>query len=188
MTFLIPMLVPLLVLGGLSTVLIQQYVTHEINSNNINVLKQTKENIELILNEQDSLNLHIVASAVQFVQLQNMLNKTYPTLTDFEQLAMLKNFIDSPAIGKPYIDSIYIYVKNEMNRFISSTTGGMIELPRFYDRAWYESYTRQSQEVTDWTEERKSKKLGVGNAILDNRVISMYKRISVSEKNTALSY
>ncbi|UQZ85146.1 putative sensor-like histidine kinase [Paenibacillus konkukensis] len=185
-TFLIPMLIPILVLGALSTFLIQQYIKKEINNNNMNLLKQTKQNIELIFNELDTLNLHIVASAIQFTNLQNMLKKPYPEPADYEQLASLKNFIDSPSIGKPYIDSIYIYIDNENNRFISSTSGGLIDLGDFYDQGWYERYIRHSPSELMWAENRSIVKPTTGRASAVTNVITMFRRITLSDNSSGV--
>lgn len=185
-TFLIPMLIPILILGTLSSVLIQQFVKKEINNNNSNLLKQTKENIELVFNEQESLNLHIVASAVEFINLKSMLEKPYPEPDDYKQLASLKNFIDSPAIGRPYIDSIYVYVNNSKNRFISSMTGGFIDLTDHYDHSWYQSFQQHSKEEPMWTESRMTKKLNARNAPVDTELITLYRRISISEEDDGI--
>lgn len=185
-TFLIPMLIPILILGTLSSVLIQQFVKKQINDNNGNLLKQTKENIELLFNEQESLNLHIVSSAVEFINLKSMLEKPYPEPDDYKQLASLKNFIDSPAIGRPYIDSIYIYLNNSKNRFISSMTGGFIDLDEHYDRNWYQSFRMHPKQEEMWTESRKTKKLNAKNTLVDTEVITLYRRISVSDDSDGI--
>jgi two-component system sensor histidine kinase YesM len=186
LTFLIPMLIPTLILGTLSSVLIQQFVKKEINNTNINLLKQTKENIELLFNEQESLNLQIIASALEFINLKSMLEKSFPDPEDFKQLASLKNFIDSPAIGRPYIDSIYIYVNNSKNRFISSTTGGLVDLAEYYDQSWYQSYKSHPLEEEMWTESRMIKKLNVKNVPVDTELITLQRRTSISDEKDGL--
>ncbi|ANY67093.1 hypothetical protein BBD42_11945 [Paenibacillus sp. BIHB 4019] len=186
LTFLIPMLVPLLVLGTLSTFLISQYITKEINNNNMNLLKQTKGNIELIFNELDTLNLHIVASALQFTNLKNMMTKEFPEPVDYDQLASLKNFIDSPSIGKPYIDSIYIYLNNDRKRFISSTTGGLVELNDFYDSDWYSSYQSHPLDELMWAESRPVIRPTTGQSTVQTNVITMFRRISVAADNDGI--
>lgn len=184
-TFLIPMLIPIVILGTLSSVLIQQFVKNEINNTNVNLLRQSKENIELLFNEQESLNLHIIASAIEFINLKSMLEKEFPEPEDYKRLASLKNFIDSPAIGRPYIDSIYIYVKNSRTRFISSTTGGLIDLSDHYDKGWYQSYLAHPKEEM-WTESRIAKKYNSHNTLVDNSLITLYRRISVSDESDGL--
>ncbi|MFH5187393.1 cache domain-containing protein [Paenibacillus sp. TAB 01] len=179
MTFLIPMLVPLLILGTLSSLLIQQNVKEQINQNNLNFLKQTKDNVELIFTELDSLHLQIVASAIQFVHLKNMLQKPLPDVNDFVELATLKNFIDSPAIARPYINSIYIYIDNDRERFITSSTGGLVSLDDYPDTSWYDSFRKHSSQEDIWSEKRTVPKTGSGDKQPID-VISMYRTLSVS--------
>lgn len=180
-TFLLPMLIPLVVLGAMSAFLIQQYVVHEIDSNNTNMLKQTKENIELLFNEQNSLNLHIIASATQFMNLKGMLNKPLPSAEDYEQLAALKNFIDSPSIASPYIDSIYIYLNNDNRRFISSASGGFMELDDYPDRTWYDSYLHHEGDEAIWTERRAVPRYNVSKELEYSDVITMYRNFKVMD-------
>ena len=69
------MLIPLIVLGALSIFLIQQYVLQDIIDRNTDLLTQTKENIELIFYELDSLNSYIISSTNQFDNLQQLMDK-----------------------------------------------------------------------------------------------------------------
>ncbi|WP_284240826.1 sensor histidine kinase [Paenibacillus glycanilyticus] len=179
--FLLPMLIPLVVLGALSAFLIQQYAVNEINNRNTNMLKQTKENIELLFNEQQSLNLHIIASATQFMNLKSMLNKPRPTAADEEQLAALKNFIDSPSIAQPYIDSIYIYLRNDNKRFISSVSGGFLSLEEDPDRTWYASYEKHAGDKDIWTESRIIPRYNLNKQLVNNSVITMYRNFKVRD-------
>jgi two-component system, sensor histidine kinase YesM len=112
LSILAPMMVPILILGISSYYIIQHYIVADLKKKNTAILDQSKENIELLFQEQDSLNLTIVASAFQFTELQKILNTEYPDRVQLRELANLKNFIDSPAIGKPFIDSIYVYMDN----------------------------------------------------------------------------
>ena len=177
-TFLIPMLIPLLILGTLSIFIIQQYVKEKINSENKNLLLQTKDNIELIFNELDSLNLYIVASATEFTHLKTMLNKEILNSKDKKELASLKNFIESPNIDRPYIDSIYIYLSNKQKRFLTSTTGGLVNINDFYDRQWYETFNKHQGNEMVWTESRTIKKYYVGFPIDTVHLMTMYRKIS----------
>ncbi len=180
-TFLIPMLIPILVLGTLSTFMIQQYIKEDIDHNNMNLLKQTKENLELIFNELDSLNLHIVASATEFVNLRNMLQKPWLESDDYKKLASLKNFIESPNIARPYIDSIYIYLSNDRNQFITSTVGGLVGLGDFHDTSWFQSFNDHREQESVWVEARTIRKYNVEKIPTYADLITMYRKITVTD-------
>jgi two-component system sensor histidine kinase YesM len=176
-TFLIPMLVPILILGTMSTVIIKRYVTEEINHNTTNMLKQTKENIELIFNELDSLNIHFMANAIEFANLKSLMLKPSLELDDYKVLATIKNLIDAPAMAMPYIDSVYVYLNNDKNRLLSTTSGGLIDLNEFYDKAWFDSYIRhQHSDDLVWTENRTIKKYNFENSAVE--LISLYRKLS----------
>jgi two-component system, sensor histidine kinase YesM len=151
---LIPMLIPLIILGSLAIFLIHLHIKEKINQENINMLSQIRSNVEIIFNELDSINLTIVASAVEFVDLQNMLQKEWFDPEDHKKLASLKNIIDSPSIAHPYIDSIYIYIENSRKRFLTSSTGGVVDLTSYEDTSWYQSYNRDKGNKEIWTEKR----------------------------------
>lgn len=172
------MLIPLIVMGALSIVIIQQYVKESINDESTNLLKQTREHLELILNELDSLNLYIIASASEFENLQKVMNKSILNTEDHKELAALKNFIDSPNIARPYIDSIYIYVANQNGKFISSTAGGLTELEEFDDTYWFNSFQRHaaSDELT-WAEARTISKQIFNEPSDKVDLITMFRKI-----------
>lgn len=177
-TFLIPMLIPLFVMGTLSIFLIQQYIKEQINDDTMNLLQQTNENIELMFNELDSLNLYIVASATEFTNLKNMLKKRWLEPADYKELASLKNFIDSPNIARPYIDSIYIYLENDKGRFLSSTTGGLVEINNYHDQSWFEGFKNHEGDELIWTEARTVFSPYYDGAPLTSKnVITMYRKI-----------
>ncbi|NOU85391.1 sensor histidine kinase [Paenibacillus sp. LMG 31460] len=176
-TFLIPMLVPILILGTMSTVIIKRYVTEEINHNTTNMLKQTKENIELIFKQLDSLNIHFMGNSIEFANLKSLMLKPSLELDDYKVLATIKNLIDAPAMAMPYIDSVYVYLNNDKNRLLSTTSGGLIDLNEFYDKAWFDSYKRhQHGDDLVWTENRTIKKYNFENSAVE--LISLYRKLS----------
>lgn len=183
-TLLIPMFIPLIVLGTLSNIIIQRYVKEEINQQNANLLKQSKENIEVIFNEVDSIKLYFMSNAVEFVRLERLLEKPSLELDDYRQLASVKSFIDAPAIAKPYIDSIYVYPKNSQNRFITTVTGGVEEIGQFYDNEWYDSFSAAPSEKQVWTEARTVRKYGFDQFPTD--LITVYKRIALTDRESGV--
>lgn len=151
---LIPMLIPIIILGSLAIFLIHLHLKEKINQENLNLLNHIQTNVNLIFDHMETINLSIVASAGEFIDLQNMLQKEWLNSEDQRKLATLKNIIDSPNIAYQYIDSIYIYIENDQGHFISSTTGGMIDVANFEDTSWFQSYQNNKSEESTWTEKR----------------------------------
>jgi len=185
-SFMLPVLIPLIMLGGLSIAIIQRYVGIEAQTANQNVLERMQGNVELLFEELDTLHMHAVSSALEFDRLRNMLNEPLPSAEDYRELASFKNFIDSPAIARPYIESIYVYVENDRGRFISSTTGGTMAFDDTYDAQWYGSYAahRDTGKDKQWSEPRSFDKYGLATFRTD--VISLYQMLDIEGKNDAV--
>lgn len=172
--FLIPLLIPLFILGIQSIIITQHYVKEEINKNNNNLLKQTEENIELILNELDSLSLNFDTNPQIVYNLKRILKSSYLSIEDIQLLSTIRSFIDTPANARPYIQSIYVYFINGGNMFLT-TSDGLVRLDGFYDSAWYESFMKQNKETNIWTESRIFKRYDFDPEA--TRVITMYKKL-----------
>ncbi|MNW26006.1 putative sensor-like histidine kinase [compost metagenome] len=183
LNFIAPLMIPLVVLGLLSVVIIYRYVAQSEASNNISIHQQMHSNMEVLFGELETLYMHTVASALQFNTLQTILNKPTPSLQDLKEFAFIKNFIDSPAVARPYIESIYIYLANDQDRFITSTTGGPMSFEDFYDTGWFDSYLarRDQEQVMVWAEQRSFTKYNLTS--FEPSVVSLYQMIDVKGKN-----
>lgn len=172
--FLIPLLIPLLILGTQSIIITQHYVKEEINKNNINLLKQTEGNIELILNELDSLSLNFDTNPQIVYNLKRILRSPSLSMEDMSLLSTIRSFIDTPANSRPYIQSIYVYFTNSGSMFLT-TSDGLVKLDGFYDTSWYKSFTNQKKSTNIWTESRAFKHYDFDPE--DTRVITIYKKL-----------
>lgn len=155
--FLLPLLVPLSGLGFFSQFITKQYIEEELTKNNLNLLNQAKENLELIFVELDALNLNFRTNVEITAQLQKVLNRLVPVIS-YEEGKILKtmnNFIAASANSRPYIHSIYIYLKNPLHRFLTDTNG-LVNLENYHDTGWYQSYQKYGSSRDFWTERRPS--------------------------------
>ncbi len=178
LVFLIPLVVPLLILGLMSIFMTKGVVENEINNNNMNLLKLTEENLELIFNEMDSLNLNFGTNPEITVKLKNLLNKSQAlTFEEYNLLATIKSFIDAPANARPFIQSIYVYFKNPQNRFVT-TTDGLVDIDHFYDASWLKSYTRQNGRSLIWTEARTIRRYSFETR--NTKVLTIYRLLNPS--------
>ncbi|EKN67639.1 signal transduction histidine kinase, lyts [Neobacillus bataviensis LMG 21833] len=180
---LIPMLIPILILGSLAIPLIHFYLKEKINQENLNLLNQIQMNFEMIFDELNSINFTIAASAVEFIDLQNMLEKNWLDREDYIKLASLKNVIDSPALAHPYIDSIYIYIENDKRRFLTSTSGGAVDLSTFEDTSWYEGLFKEKTNETIWTKKRTIIRKPLNFPSQTIEVISLYRCFTLANGN-----
>jgi two-component system, sensor histidine kinase YesM len=173
---LIPLLFPLLILGTVSTIVTREFVKEEINKNNLNLLRLTKDNLELIFNEMDALNLNFSTNPEITTKLKKILCNSVSTVTldEFNTLKMIQDFLNAPANARSYIDSIYVYFNNPYRRVIT-TTEGLTNLNSFYDTSWYQSYTRLNIHHQIWTEPRQIRRYAFENSAKD--VLTIYRRL-----------
>lgn len=154
-----PVLVPLIILGGLSIFITRRHIVTHINMTNANLLRQTKETVEIILNELDSLNLNFSTNSEIIVRLKRILsNPDYSLqLEDVRSLRSIQHFIGSPANARPYIHSIYVTFENPQARALTSTDG-LVMLEDFYDSSWYYEWLNKEKSELIWTELRELKR------------------------------
>lgn len=172
--FLIPLLIPFMIFGSLSIILTQSYVKNNINKNNISLLKQTKENVELVLNELDQLNLVFDVNSEISTSMDSILDNTEFTYESNIISNVINNFLSADQNARPYIQSIYIYYDNFGDSFYS-TTNGKTNLAGYYDSSWYQSYLNQDSHKMLWTEEREFKEYAFENKT--TKIISIYRRM-----------
>ena len=157
--FLVPLMIPLLILGTFSIVITRRYIRKEINKSNTSTLLQTKNNIELIFDELDSLNLHLGTNPEIVLSLKQLFDSTDPRVSyeEYRSLTTISNFIDAPANARPYIHSIYVYLDNDQQRILT-TIDGLTTVDSFFDKTWFQSYLNHKFEDRQfWSDARKIK-------------------------------
>lgn len=156
--FLILLLIPMLLLGTFSILVTQRFIKDNIEKSNINLLMQSKENIELILNEVDSLSLNFDKDPVIVKRLKELLSSDSITYEGLDSLDYIKNYVDVPANSKSYIHSIYVYYESGSSKFISSSQV-LSDLRTYTDKAWYDSYQKKKELPSEdlWFEAREVK-------------------------------
>jgi two-component system sensor histidine kinase YesM len=151
--FLIPLMIPLLILGTFSILISQRFIRENVEKSNMSTLVQSKENMEMMLKEIDSLSLNFESDPVIAKRLKEILSADDYSLDAMESIDFIKNYVDVPANSKQYIHSIYVYYNNKYNRFISSTNA-LVQLSEYNDRSWYDSYLKNRDSGVLWSEAR----------------------------------
>jgi two-component system sensor histidine kinase YesM len=173
--FLIPVLIPILVLGSLSVLITQYYIKNEIDRSSGKLLTENMDKIELMLNTIDTVNVNFSLDVNVTVSLKRIFNSGTLSAEDIAQVDMLKSLLSGPVDSGNNIDSIYVYFENENKRFIS-TWDGMGTIPGNYDKGWYDAFLRHRENKSVWCEVRTVRHYGFENPI---PVLSVYKNISV---------
>lgn len=136
--FLIPLLIPTIVLGTLSIVITKQNRDGETARDNLQLVHQIDRNMELVFQDIETLGISMGTPEVLY-QLEEILRTQHVTFDNQRLLGMMRNLIDSPTNAKPFIQSIYVYVNNPYDQFLASGTG-LATLGRHADADWLERF------------------------------------------------
>lgn len=137
--FIIPALVPILLLGIFTIVLSNNFNKETFKKNNAALLKQIETNMNLMMNELDALNMNFDYNIDISLQIKNLLESSSTSYEEYRISQLVKNFVSAPANSKPFIHSIYVYYNNKKGRFISSSDG-VNSIDNFADTTWFEPY------------------------------------------------
>ena len=173
--FLIPTVISLLIIGVLSFTVTHNFITQEIRNNNINILNQTKENVELMLNELDPLVILFDTDPEVVMRIRSFFDRTRFTMESVSFYRIIQSFVNAPANARPYIHSIYVYYDNDMGRFLS-TREGLVQLDNFYDTQWYENFINAKEQLI-WSQARQINQYEFENT----KVITIYRQLTLRE-------
>lgn len=123
--------------------------------NNLTALKNTKDQIELIISEMDSLNLSFsVNSDSVSVMRRVMTREKYDSNTNaIKKLA--SSYLTPIIAARRYIHSLYIYMDNPYGRFLTSTDG-LLTSENYYDVSWLDSYEQLKQQELPFLSESRT--------------------------------
>ncbi|WP_338554507.1 histidine kinase [Paenibacillus sp. KS-LC4] len=171
----LPMFIPILVLGGLFHLIIKTQIKDTIILNNSNSLHQTIDTFNLIFNELDAVSLYFSNPVIK-QNLSHILKEPSLSFGDLTLFDTLRQFVNVPAITRPYIHSIYMYIPNDYGRFYNSNYG-VDYLEQSYDSAWQRSLENHEHESM-WAEPRAIKEYSFEPS---KEVITFYRRLSLGQ-------
>ncbi|BCG58291.1 cache domain-containing sensor histidine kinase [Paenibacillus sp. URB8-2] len=148
-TFLIPLLLPLLILGTLSYFNTEHYINADINKNSKFLLIQSQRQLEMILDELNTLDLALYQDAKVFNELSSVLRAPAFTYESSSAYQIIFGYMNALASSKPYIQSIYFYADNGFGRYVSSEQG-LSSLNKFNDTAWFDEFMSYNGPPGKW--------------------------------------
>lgn len=154
--YLIPLLIPVIVLGFLSIYITQENAKKEIIDNSTSVLKQLKDNTEFILSESDTISKNFETNPEIIYNLKSFLRNSI-NQSNYYILNIISDFLKASAYSKSYIHSIYVYFNNPDKRFLT-TSDGLVYFDNFYDKSWYYSFQDKEENIDVWNELRSVKR------------------------------
>ncbi len=154
--YIIPLLIPLLLLGGFAISITQGFIREDINKRNERMLIQLKESLELLFDEVDTISLNFNVNPYMSLRFKDLLENEYSSYNQLEIANVFRNFADAPVNSKSYLQSVYIYSQNSKGNFLASREG-LVNLDHFNDISWYRSFCASSDATNIWIEARRVK-------------------------------
>lgn len=173
--FVFPLLIPVLVLGSYSISISQKNVQAEIHKNNLNLFHQMERNVELIFNEIEFLGVGLGDVGVMY-RIEEILRTQTMNLENLLLMENTKNYIMAPANARPYVQSVYVYIPNANDQFLTSANG-LTNFQEFYDVGWRTSFLANQDRRDIWIEPRQIRRYSFEKPV---PVTTVYKNLRSS--------
>ena len=139
LSFLLPTMIPILLLGSFSFFIVQTSIKKEVETNNNLTLTQMRNSTELIFSEIDTLSNNFCLNGRFVSKLKTLLESDSVDYDNANIQRWFSDIINASANAKPYIHSIYVYYEtNKPNMFVSNR--GITDISHYPDQHWYEQY------------------------------------------------
>lgn len=139
LAILIPIIVPILILGVFSTFLVENTVKHEIGNNSAMTLTQVKNVTELMFNELDTLSINFYLNASFVTRLKTLLAANTVDYDNANIQRWFSSIINASVNAKPYIHSVYLFYENPKDNMLVSNQG-LTNIQQYPDTHWYQRY------------------------------------------------
>jgi two-component system sensor histidine kinase YesM len=170
-------LIPIFVLvatGTISIIINDRYVTRQIRESSARTLEQIRNSVDFTFAELDSLDIILSSSSEFLAALSRILASPDLDLEQSKLLSVLQNFVNVSAYARRDVESIYVYIRNDRDRFMT-TTDGIVNLADYSDRDWYLGFLSHAEDDASWTETRVLNRLPAVE--LGRPVVTIYRRL-----------
>ena len=178
----LPILLVSVLMGMIAGLLFWRDSAEKTVKNNRNMLLQAQSVIDMMMSNVDAVSLALTRHTYMLNAVQDILEGEL----GWEERQVLQRFyqyISSISYSNPYLFSMYVYVENPYQRFISSTDEKICDIDHFYDKNWYKTEPYRSGEKT-WAERRYIQRYPFEKEFA---VISIYRAIDpFSLRNTGV--
>ena len=180
--FIVPVLIPVLILGLYVSYIMDNHVVTEINARNTYELISYASTIDSLMGELERLHTSLSTNPAMILSLKKMLSESKYGLSaeDYKTLNAIIDLLYASSNSNPYIESLYVYFNVSSDYFISSTNR-LSDFNYFHDTEWYDSYqSYYDLPVNVWTEYRTINRYKVEK--FPTRVLTIYRKIFSSGK------
>jgi two-component system, sensor histidine kinase YesM len=150
---LIPVVVPLLMLGFAAIYFANDFINREIATMTSRQLDNLKDMVDVTMFELDALNLTFSVNTKMVSTIDGLLNGKPLGVEEITFSKMLNDILSAQSNARPYVDSIYFYLDRYPERLLS-VTDGIMQLDGFMDTGWLKTYKSFPKDRLLWTESR----------------------------------
>lgn len=182
--FIVPVMIPILILGTLSEITLSQYMKKGIDEKYQDRLGSYGTRIDALMNEMDWLNMSLSNNpSIQF-RLKNIISKCADGIpaNKYDEINTIIDLLYGSYNSNTAVESIYIYFNNAGRQFISSNNR-MTSLDYFFDRDWYDGYlAHMDMPDKTWSEFRVIEPYDFAGSTRE--ILTIYRKIFSPGKKT----
>lgn len=150
---LIPVAVPLLMLGFAAIYFANDFINREIATMTSRQLDNLKDMVDVTMFELDALNLTFSVNAKMVSTIDELLSGKPLGVEEITFSKTLNDILSAQSNARPYVDSIYFYLDRYPERLLS-VTDGIMQMDSFMDSGWLKTYESFPKDRLLWTEAR----------------------------------
>jgi len=150
---LVPLLIPLVVLGTFTIALSETYIKDSLTKNNRNILSQSQQNLGLMLNPLDQVSFLLDTDNGVANFFETLFTSENLDYTEVRTQNLINGFLSSVALSRAFIHSIYVYYPNPEGYFYA-TGYGRLRLRDQRDKDWLDSWKARPGVRQEWTQVR----------------------------------
>lgn len=170
----IPITLPLLVLGFSAVYVADSYMHKEIAELTTKQLDYLRDSLDLILYELDALNITLSSNKSVISSVDNLFGLKRMDLSDIATARLVSDSFNAQINARTYIDSVYFYLDKYPDRFLS-TMDGIVQASSFVDTAWMGTYGSMPRDKTIFSEVRPIPRAMPGQE--KDKLLTLYRRI-----------
>lgn len=185
MLFMVPVMIPVLLLGILSGYVMNRHVKQEIDLRNIEKVRSHALKAESMLSDLEQINVSLSHNPAITMRLKSVLGRSESGISgdDYVIVNAIIDLLYSSTNYNVNVASLYVYLTNPGGQFISSTNR-FSSLSFFHDTSWYDSYlAHMDTEELVWNEFRSIRPYSFQEEPIT--VLTIYRKIFSSGKADA---
>ncbi|HWR11851.1 MAG TPA: histidine kinase [Rectinemataceae bacterium] len=171
---LIPVVVPLLMLGFAATYIADDFINREIATMTSRQLDNLKDMVDVTMFELDALNLTFSVNTKIISTVDELLSGLPLGVDEVSFSSVLNDILSAQSNARPYVDSIYFYLDRYPERLLS-VTDGIMHMDSFADSGWLKTYETFPENRLLWTETREVRRFSFEKTALP--LFTVYRRL-----------